>query len=230
MNIAPQADMPSDPVASEGVVAAGAYVEAGGSPISPSRKPRAGAASRATWSGSGCYEPDMALLHAACSSSSSCTISPSRTRATPISGRRSSNMATACSSWRARRSSSTAASRSAKPICSSARDIMVSVRHGASTSYAAVRERCEAARGRWPAARITSSTPSSTSSSTTTSPVLETIQEEVEEIEEQRARKRDDAGRDRAALYAAARSAAPAQRGRATGRGLPPARARRICR
>src|SRR6184192_627263 len=43
---------------------------------------------------------------------------------------------------------------------------IVSVRHGASTSYKSVRERCESC----PRARITFSTPSSTSSSTTTLP------------------------------------------------------------
>ena len=49
------------------------------------------------------------------------------------------------------------------------RGYVVSVRHGASTSYAAVRERLRIlSRGRWRTARTTSSMPSSTSSSTTT--------------------------------------------------------------
>ncbi len=45
---------------------------------------------------------------------------------------------------------------------------IVSVRHGASTSYAPVRERCESCPRASPAARTTSSMPSSISSSTTT--------------------------------------------------------------
>ena len=60
-------------------------------------------------------------------------------RASRTSSRSSSNTATRSSSSRARRSSSTGASPSARRISSSARGYVVTVRHGASTSYAAVR-------------------------------------------------------------------------------------------
>src|SRR6185436_18636689 len=68
------------------------------------------------------------------------------------------------------RSSTATASHSARRICSSAKDI--SCRSG--TAPRRPTSRCanvaKAALGRWPAARTTSSTPSSTSSSTTTPP------------------------------------------------------------
>ena len=50
---------------------------AGVSPTSPSRKPQAGAANPAMWSGSGCTSRTW-RCSAACSSNSSCTISPSK--------------------------------------------------------------------------------------------------------------------------------------------------------
>ena len=50
------------------------------------------------------------------------------------------------------------------------RGYVVSVRHGASTTYTPVRERCEAAPKRFRTARTSSSMPFSTSSSTTTCP------------------------------------------------------------
>ena len=158
-------------------------------------------------------------------SSSICMISPSRTPIMPISGRRSSNMATPCSSWRARRSSIDGSIAFGETHLFVGEGYLVSVRHGPSTSYTPVRERCEScpralARGEdYILYAILDFIVDNYS------PVLETIHDEVEAMEDAGACERDDARADRAAVYAAARSVATAKCGRAPGGGLPPARA-----
>ena len=95
------------------------------------------------------------------------------------------------------------------------------MRHGASTSYAAVRQRCESCptllkRGE---DYILYSILDFIVDNYL--PVVESIHEEVDAIEERLLRKALHESRGRAALHAAARSAAPAQGGGAAGRGLP---------
>ena len=104
---------------------------------------------------------------------------------------------------------------------------IVSVRHGASTSYAAVRQHWE-------------SCPTALAKGEdfilyaildfivdNYMPVLEAIEEEVDGDRGPGAGQADDRRRHRAALHAAPRPAAPAQRRRAAGRGLPAADQRR---
>ena len=87
-------------------------------------------------------------------------------RTTPISGLKSNNTAKAFLSWRGRRNWSTAGSRLARPICSSAKAIS----SRCATAHRRHMRRCASAAravpARWREARIISSTPSSTSSST----------------------------------------------------------------
>ena len=117
-------------------------------------------------------------------------------------------------------------SRSAKPICSSAKAIWSRCATAPSTSYTAVRERCEScpralARGEdYILYAILDFIVDNYS------PVLETIHEEVEAIEDRVLANRDHADGDRTALPAAPRPAATPQRDRTPGGGLPPARAR----
>jgi hypothetical protein len=76
--------------------------------------------------------------------SSACTISPSRMRSMPISGRSSSNMAKHSSWWRGRRKLEEGRVVFGETHVFIGRGYIVSVRHGASTSYAAVRQHWEA--------------------------------------------------------------------------------------
>ena len=119
------------------------------------------------------------------SASSACTISPSRTRATPISGRRSSNTATAL--FIVARTAQMVDGRIAfgETHLFVGRGYVVSVRHGASTSYTPVRRALRGVpEGALATARTSSSTPSSTSSSTTTCRCSRRSRQEVEEIED----------------------------------------------
>ena len=157
--------------------------------------------------------------------SSACTNWPSRMRSRRISGPSSNNTATPCSSSRGRPRCWTGASPSARPTCSSGSGYVVSVRHGASTSYTPVRERCEAA-------------PKALSEGEdfilyaildfivdNYMPVIETIQDEVEEIEDSILGETVNPDSRDAAVSAPARSPAPAQCRRPAGRGLPAPRA-----
>ena len=107
---------------------------------------------------------------------------------------------------------------------------IVSVRHGASTSYA-------------PCASIGRSCPTALAKGEdfilyaildfivdNYMPVLETIEDEVDSIEDRVLMQADDRRRHRAALYAAPRSAAAAQRRRPACRGLPAADRQPTCR
>ena len=104
---------------------------------------------------------------------------------------------------------------------------VVSVRHGASTSYAAVRqhwETCPTALAKGEDYILYAILDFIVDNYM---PVLEAIQAEVEAIEDSVLVAADDRRRHRAALHAAPRPPAAAQRRRAAGRGLPPARPRR---
>ena len=108
------------------------------------------------------------------------------------------------------------------------RGYVVSVRHGASTSYArgapALRELPDGARqGRG----LHPLRASSTSSSTTTCRCSRRSRTRSRRSRTSVLAEAADRGRHRAALHAAPRPAAAAQRRRAAGRGLPPARPRR---
>ena len=199
---------------------------AGGSSTSRSRTPATGRRSPATSCGSACTSRPTSSC-GGFSASSACTISPSRTRATPISGRRSSNTATACSSSPARRRWSTAASPSARRI---------------SSSVAATWSRCATAR-RCPTRRCGCAArhrPKVLSHGEdyilyaildfivdNYMPVLEMVEQEVEEIEDHvLATVLSPAEIER--LYTLRRDlAAAAQRDRAARRGVPAPRARR---
>ena len=107
---------------------------------------------------------------------------------------------------------------------------IVSVRHGASTSYKSVRERCES---------LSSGAGPGRGLHPLRHPRLHRRQLLPRARNHSRggrgdgsasARQRHDAGADRAPLYAPPRPVAAAQCGWAPGGSLPPARARRICR
>ena len=183
MNVTSTAAGTTVPASSEGVVAAGVY--AGGRRVADIAIEEAGAWARrpghVVWIG--LHEPDKQLLR---SVQRQFDLHPLAIEDAdqPTSGRRSSNMATLCSSWRGRRSSSPTRIAFGETHFSSAAGYVVSVRHGPRppTAGAATLRGLPA---RSPTARNTSSMPSSISSSTITSPVVEAIQAEVETIEDQ---------------------------------------------
>ena len=90
----------------------------------------------------GLFEPSTDLLRRV-QRNSTCTTWPSRMPARRISIQRSSSMATRCSSSRAPPSRSTVRIAFGETHLFVGPGYVVSVRHGASISYAAVRERCE---------------------------------------------------------------------------------------
>ena len=148
----------------------------------------------------------------ACRCSSTCMSWPSRTPSSRTSARSSSNTARRSSSWRAPRRSIDGRIAFGETHLFVGRGYVVSVRHGASTSYAGVRQRCEAcpivlANGEdYILYAILDFIVDNYM------PVLETIHAEVEEIEDKVLRRGPRADRHRAPLHAPPRSPAPAQR------------------
>ena len=151
-----------------------------GSATSRSKTPASGRAKTATSSGSACASPHRACC-SACRRSSACTIWPSRTRARRISIPRSSSMARRCSSSRAPPRSFDGKIAFGETHLFVGHGYVVSVRHGASTSYArGARAVRSPARPAFRMAKTTSSTRSSTSSSTTTRRWSKPFRREVE--------------------------------------------------
>ena len=167
MNVASQAVLTTEPVTSEGVVAAGAYVDG-------RRVANIAVEDAASWRSRpghvvwiGLHEPDMALLE-----QRAAAIPAARSR---DRGRRPSPPAAEDRTiWRravhrrAHRAARRRASRSAKPICSSAKDTSCRSVTARRRPIRRCASAAKAARGLSPAARITSSTRSSISSSTIT--------------------------------------------------------------